>query len=282
MRLLITDLWLDPSIQIRGHLDEDAVAEYVDLLAASEPPPIIVFDEANIVGDGFHRIEAALRAGRMDIEAERLPGGRDEALAYAVTANAKGRAVRLTRSERNAGIRRLLDLDWRQVDICEAMGVAQATVSNINIDMRLRASLPADLDVPALTPTHRYRIASLPVPLQEPVARAVVEEGWTEPDTRAVVRSLRDAPPDAGWPKDEVMRYVKGAVRGMNEADPWLALQRVTDAMAKLRTFQVAEVLAAVPLDERSAWLMQVEDLLDYLGRVRDGLGETEKMRTVS
>jgi hypothetical protein len=211
MKVPTSRVTVDPTIQIREHLSEDAIERYSEM--STEPPPVVVFGPTNILGDGFHRYEVARRKGQPTIAADRREGGRDEAMEYAAIANLTN-SEPLTRVERNAAVRRLMDLhpEWTQERVAAATGVARTTIVNIDNARSLRDALPAEVleatngDGPALTDTHLYRIAVLPKEQREPVARQAAEEHWSEPETRRHVAEVK-----AGLPISETLRLTKPA-----------------------------------------------------------------------
>ena len=58
-------------------------------------PPVVVFDTGNerILVGGHHRVAAAQRLGRTEVEAEVRPGTRADALAYAVALAGRERGI---------------------------------------------------------------------------------------------------------------------------------------------------------------------------------------------
>jgi uncharacterized ParB-like nuclease family protein len=75
------------------HLDPAAVERYAGML--DEMPPVVVFDmpEGLLLVDGYHRVEAARRAGRATIEADVRAGSRAEALRYAAEVGSAQRGI---------------------------------------------------------------------------------------------------------------------------------------------------------------------------------------------
>lgn len=93
MKVLIGELVKD-GLQTRVALDERTVAEYAEAMReGSKFPPVKVFEDAlgsrMWLADGFHRVEAAMRAGRVDIEAEITTGTFVDALRWALGCNSK-------------------------------------------------------------------------------------------------------------------------------------------------------------------------------------------------
>ena len=78
-------------LQLRESLSEDVVAAYAEAMrGGAEFPPVTVFTDGrtNWLADGFHRVEAATRAGFAVIAADVIPGDYWAAEAYACGANA--------------------------------------------------------------------------------------------------------------------------------------------------------------------------------------------------
>ena len=82
---------MDSSIQCRANIDTTTVSEYSARMQENDQfPPIDVFgtEKKCWIGDGWHRVLAALQFGFVDIPAIIHQGGRDEALRHALGANA--------------------------------------------------------------------------------------------------------------------------------------------------------------------------------------------------
>ena len=92
MNISISDLKKD-GLQLREAISEDVVAEYAEAMhAGAQFPPVTVFRDPGTgvfyLADGFHRVEAAQRAGRSSVEADVRTGDYWAAEAYACGANA--------------------------------------------------------------------------------------------------------------------------------------------------------------------------------------------------
>lgn len=81
---------LDRSTHARAAIDEATVEFYAMLLRAGTtlPPPVVFFDgTAYWIGDGHHRVRAALKAGLLEFDAHAERGDRREAIFHAVGAD---------------------------------------------------------------------------------------------------------------------------------------------------------------------------------------------------
>ncbi|SDX70340.1 ParB-like nuclease domain-containing protein [Allochromatium warmingii] len=91
IKLPINGLTIDPEIQQRTRVDEALIAEYAENIGDwIHAAPIVVFSDgySRFVADGFQRTEAARRAGLYEIPAIQFNGTRQDALRYALSANA--------------------------------------------------------------------------------------------------------------------------------------------------------------------------------------------------
>jgi ParB-like chromosome segregation protein Spo0J len=113
----IASIRRDGGTQIRAALDEATVAAYAEAIRAGvKLPPIVVFDDEKTLwlADGFHRIEAELRAGKKNIAIERKPGTQRDAILYAVGANATHGLPRSNADKRRGVEAVLADEEWSQ------------------------------------------------------------------------------------------------------------------------------------------------------------------------
>lgn len=111
MDMMIDALWKD-GLQTRVGIDERTVSEYAEAMRGGAVfPPVKVFEEpcagAYYLADGFHRVEAAIRAGRKSVDAEVVRGTFTDALRYALGCNAR-HGKRLTNEDK----RRSLEMAW--------------------------------------------------------------------------------------------------------------------------------------------------------------------------
>lgn len=114
-RLPITAIRIDGGTQPRAYTDADVVADYADvMLNGTVFPSVIVFYDGLTywLADGFHRVEAAKRAGLTDIAAEVRQGTQRDAILFSVGANAN-HGLRRTNADKRRAVERLLrDEEW--------------------------------------------------------------------------------------------------------------------------------------------------------------------------
>lgn len=141
--LRVTIIRTDGGTQSRVQLDWLAVDEYTHaMLEGATFPPVVVFHDGQDYwcADGFHRLQAAARAGRELVAADVRQGTRRDALLYSVGANSS-HGVRRTNADKRAAVLLLLNdgewAAWSDGAVASKCGVSQAFVSS------LRRSLPS-------------------------------------------------------------------------------------------------------------------------------------------
>jgi len=111
----LSEIVADPRAQPRATMDMFVADEYKDkMLAGYQFPPVIVFCENNTywLADGFHRADAARRAGWDVINAEVHPGNLRTAILYSVGANSEHGLKRSNADKERAVKTMLNDPEW--------------------------------------------------------------------------------------------------------------------------------------------------------------------------
>jgi ParB-like chromosome segregation protein Spo0J len=294
MKVPITDLVIDPAIQIREKLDPELIQHYMECFDAL--PPIDVFRVAPgyLVGDGFHRCAAAKRLGLKEMEATLRDGAWDEAKAWAVTNNAK-HGKPLNRTERNEGVKRLLGLrGWTERGIAEAIGVSHTSVANTCHARELRPKLPAEVSN-HLEDTTLYRIATVEPDLQVPLATVAAEANWSEPEVRLATKTLND-PAVAPQVKEAILSgrldpigksdgqvviledTIQRKTKEANRKDATLAVAQFNIAAAHLAGFDVEDVAKGLDPMIWAATVVQFEMAVQML----NGLIERLTLKVVN
>lgn len=104
-------------LQTRCALDERTVSEYAEAMQdGADFPPVVVFKDGAkrkfYLADGFHRVEAAMRTGAKDIQADVRGGCFADALRFALGCNAR-HGKRVTNEDKQNALR--MAWDNRQV-----------------------------------------------------------------------------------------------------------------------------------------------------------------------
>lgn len=127
----------DEGIQPRAVLSQETITEYAHLMAAGvQFPPVMIFLDGTYywLADGFHRFEAAKKAGLSKILAEVYQGHRRDAVLYAVQANSEHGLPRTNADKRKAVETLLLDPEWRvwsNNEIARRCAVSPMTVKRV-------------------------------------------------------------------------------------------------------------------------------------------------------
>lgn len=125
--------------QSRVELNQATIAEYVELIRTSvDLPPVITFFDGSTfwLADGFHRFNAHLDAGAIEIASEIRTGTQRDAILFSVGANASHGLRRTNEDKRRAVMTLLNDPEWSTWSseaIAKACAVSPRTVSGMRI-----------------------------------------------------------------------------------------------------------------------------------------------------
>lgn len=140
----------DRGTQIRASIDEKVVDEYAELMKSGVifPPPVVFYDGVNyILGDGFHRVLAAIKAGLAKIEVVVESGDVRAAILYAVGANSTHGLKRTNEDKRRAASVLLGDEEWGRwtdADIARRCGVSAMFVGNMRRDPQYKSFISTE------------------------------------------------------------------------------------------------------------------------------------------
>ena len=144
--LALEKLVTDAGTQVRAEISEYIVAEYVDALGeGARFPPVVVFRSkgADVLADGFHRVQAYQEAGRSEIEADIYQGDRDDALWFALGGN-RAHGQRLSGDDK----RRAIEIAYKawpdvsQVRIATQVGCTHQYVGKVREQLATSCKLP--------------------------------------------------------------------------------------------------------------------------------------------
>ena len=165
-RLPVTKLIADQSAQARaGGLDQDYVDELVvQILDGARLPPIIAFhhkptakeslllwpDGQTYVADGFHRLAAARRAEKQEIEVDLREGTRKDAIVYALGANSdhgKRRCKRDLEHAYSIGVTEEIFREWDVEAVAQFLKCSQRWARQITKEARDAAKASRDVEI---------------------------------------------------------------------------------------------------------------------------------------
>lgn len=141
----IESIVMAPECQGRAQLNPDVVRDYFELyLAGVQLPPIEVFDVdgAPHLVDGFHRHDAAVAAGLVEIEALFVgQGGFDDAVWYSTGVN-KNHGLRRSNADKRRAVRNALlnpiGQEQSSRTIAKHVGVSHTMVNDVRAEIEGR------------------------------------------------------------------------------------------------------------------------------------------------
>lgn len=169
--------------QVRKKIHKDTVDLYqADIESGAVMPAVTAFAEdgsaRHILADGFHRLMAAVNAGRDEIEVDILPGGMHEALVYALSANRAHGLRRSNADKINAVEMALKDPEiskHTQTEIADICGVSLRTVQRVEQKQPAGGRTNATKSHPEPNKPENNR-PTKPEPTQEDIERGEVRQ----------------------------------------------------------------------------------------------------------
>ncbi len=146
-KLLLTQIKCNGGTQSRAFMDATAIDAYADdMKEGAQFPPVVVFYDGTDywMADGFHRWNAAKKAGLTEIDADIRQGDKRAAILYSVGANSISQVNRTIADKRRAVMVLLEDAEWSQWSdnaIAKQCGVSQPFVSGIRKDKNLTSNV---------------------------------------------------------------------------------------------------------------------------------------------
>jgi ParB-like chromosome segregation protein Spo0J len=285
--VLLSQLVIDPEIQLRRGVDRDTVSRYEECFDDLPAVEVVRAPEGDLLADGFHRVDAAVRLHKDAIRAHVRPGTRDDALEEAVRANFR-HGKPLTREERDAGIRRLKSLhgDWSLRQLAEAVGVSHMTAQ------RAFAPVPGPPEGARVVTTVTRQAQRQGQKRQEREKRllpAGVKRGWTgatldqavqklgDPRTsarekRALLAGAADPVSDSGVSEPPAPAVLHAVPATASEPPEFDVAESFGAALWHLRRLREASMKITVPPDEFDFATAEIRGAIAYLQAVLDEL----------
>lgn len=180
----------DNATNPRDRIDGEIVTRYVELL--DQMPPIEVYNVGQdlMLADGFHRVEAAIQRGWTEIRAHIRHGSRQDALEFAIRANAR-HGQPLTKDERRKAWRKLYELhpEWSLAQFAEALAMPRSTVDVWRDAEDVIAEVPEAENLPVGV---LQEIKSTPKERWPALSSAASEKSWSRDEMRAAAHNVTD------------------------------------------------------------------------------------------
>lgn len=188
----VHDLLLDRGLNPRlGGVDQEVVELYAGMFADVVWPPIMVDKASRKLLDGWHRVEAAQRAGVYSLPVHWVEAKEEELFAHAVKFNL-GHGLRLSKEERLKAVARLAQEGWTPERITEFLGCSLGLVKQAEEAENLRVRFKVKSHPAASLPTETLaEVARLDPIDHEGVADIICEVEATPSDVRRTVRAMK-------------------------------------------------------------------------------------------
>lgn len=150
--LPIDQIVIDPNLQMRaGGVSQEHVNDLREAITnGNRLPPVQVREvegKGKLLTDGFHTVQAQLRAGNKEVEAYVQPGSWTDAVIDACAANQQHHALKRTNADKNRAVACLLKalaeagVNWSKRVIAAKVGVSAHLVDSVRAHLRLKGEL---------------------------------------------------------------------------------------------------------------------------------------------
>lgn len=271
MLMQIDKIRIDGGTQPRTSIDQQVVADYAEVYSAKgrfNTLPVVFWDGAsNWLGDGFHRLHAALHAGLRELEVDQRVGTQRDAVLYSLGANASHGLRRSVEDKRKA-VRTMLDdpawRKWSNRQIAEACAVTHPFVASMRDSASRAADAASAQSGNVTTPPNRAaarqeKSATRPVESGTAPAESADDEA---PSAEEVVHGLQSEIESLA----QQVKSLEGADRGAEI----LKLHKLADHAQRQTDSAMAKAAAS---QERERWAMR------QLQRCGKAVGETDPDR---
>lgn len=208
----LNDLVLIPELSPRARLCEETVIRYMESFPSL--PPVRVQKGTNVVIDGYHRVEAAIRLGMEEIPASEEPIA-DEELKLAAGVSNVSHGQPLTRAERN-GLAVALVRNYGKLreEVGQMLGMSPSAVTLALREHQYNEMLSEKLGSPVqvINSAHVRALYRVGPDQRERLLEAVVtkvdDDGQPYPLTGAELKLLVDRMLDPATPTAELNRLL--------------------------------------------------------------------------
>ncbi len=188
----VHDLILDRALNPRLHgVDQDVVEFYAAIFHEVLWPPILVHRDSHKLLDGWHRVEAAKRAGVYTLPVQWVEAKEEELFALAVKSNL-AHGVQLSREERFQAIARLQRESWTPERITAFLGCSPVMVKKTEKAEDLRVALKVQRNPGATLPIESLaELTRLPNEYHHELAELASELEAQPTDVRRTVKAIK-------------------------------------------------------------------------------------------
>jgi hypothetical protein len=139
----LSDVVVDPGLQIRVELNEDRISDFVEILDRLPPMRLVRVEREDILADGFHRYLACERSRKDVIKVLVASGTYKDALLVAIQSNSNG-SLPLSRADKRKAVGQMLAYYPERANswIAEEVGSSMQTVDSIRNDMEESGTIP--------------------------------------------------------------------------------------------------------------------------------------------
>jgi ParB-like chromosome segregation protein Spo0J len=150
--LAVADIKVDPECQARAASNDATINEYAKIMGKGNGntfPPVVVFHDGTDywLSDGFHRYEAAKKAGLVSLKSRIRQGTRRDAILNSVGANAS-HGLRRTNADKRRAVSILLHDEewstWSNREVARRCGVDEGLVRKVQDELGSSAPVSAD------------------------------------------------------------------------------------------------------------------------------------------
>ena len=208
----INDLVLIPELNPRERLSEETIIRYMESFTSL--PPVRVQRDTNVVIDGYHRVEAAVRLGLEEIPVQLEPIPDDELRMVAGLANIS-HGQPLTRTERNKlAVAMVRNYGKLREEAASLLGISPSAVTLALREHQFNEQLSEKLGSPVqvINSSHVRALYRVGPEQRERLLEAVVSkvdpDGQPYPLTGAELKLLVDRMLDPATPTAELNRLL--------------------------------------------------------------------------
>ena len=193
----VHDLIFDRTINPRlNGVDQEVVEFYAGIFNDVVWPPVLVHQPSNKLLDGWHRVEAAKRAGVYALPVQWVEAKDEDLFALAVKANL-GHGVNLKKEERLKAVARLQREGWTNERIATFLGFSLTMVNKTEKAEDLRIKFKVENHPGAALPIESLiEINKLPQEYHDEIAELTCEVEAAPADVRRTVRAIKSEEAD--------------------------------------------------------------------------------------